>query len=79
MVHVGDGPVLAAADAVSILEQIEGVMAYVDTIGTRAETKAYQRMRMELTSAHRSLHNRLHEAGHYHEHTPTEYHHAHRG
>ena len=55
---------------VSILEQIEGAIAYLDTVGTRAETAAYKRMRMVLESAHRSIHNRLHQAGHYHEHTP---------
>ena len=29
-------------DALSILEQIEGTLAYVDTIGTRAETDREQ-------------------------------------
>jgi len=38
-------------------------------VGTRAETAAYQRMRLVLTGAHRALHNRLHERGVYHEHT----------
>jgi hypothetical protein len=28
-----------------------------------------------LTAAHRSLHNRMHRQGHYHEHTVTEDHH----
>ena len=62
---------LAAADAVTILEQIEGVLAYFDTVGTRADTAAYKRMRLTLTAAHRRLHNRMHESGHYHQHTPT--------
>ena len=69
MVEVGATPFFAAADALTILDQIEGAMAYLDTVGTRAETAAYRRMRMVLESAHRSVHNRLHEAGHYHEHT----------
>jgi len=69
MVEVEGAPLLAAADAVTILEQIEGAMAYLDTVGTRAEEQAYKRMRLALASAHRSLHNRLHQQGHYHEHT----------
>ncbi len=69
MVEVGGGAFLAAADALTILEQIEGALAYLDTVGTRAETASYKRMRMVLESAHRSLHNRMHQAGHYHEHT----------
>jgi hypothetical protein len=69
MIEAGDSPVFAAADALTILEQIEGALAYLDTVGTRAETAAYKRMRLVLESAHRSLHNRMHQAGHYHEHT----------
>ena len=60
---------LAAADAVTILEQIEGAMAYLDTVGTRAEDVAYKRMRLVLESAHRTIHNRMHRQGHYHDHT----------
>jgi hypothetical protein len=71
MVKVSGSEFLAAADGLTILEQIEGVLAFLDTVGTRAETVAYKRMRMELTSAHRSLHNRMHRAGMFHEHTPT--------
>lgn len=69
MIEVGETPFFAAADALTILDQIEGALAYLDTVGTRAETAAWRRMRMVLESAHRSVHNRLHEAGHYHEHT----------
>jgi hypothetical protein len=68
----------AAADAVTILEQIEGVLAYVDTVGTRAEDAAYKRMRLVLVSAHRKLHNRMHQEGHYHSHTPVADHPEHR-
>src|SRR5690606_22336502 len=32
-----------AADAQTILEQIEGAKAYLETIGTKAEQRAYQR------------------------------------
>ncbi len=74
MIRVQGSQFMAAADAVTILEQIEGSLAYIDTIGTRAETKAYKRMRLVLTTAHRELHNRLHQAGHYHSHTPMDDH-----
>ncbi len=70
MINVEDSPMLAAADGVTILEQIEGALAYLDTVGTRAEDVAYKRMRLVLTSAHRSLHNRMHQLGYYHGHTP---------
>jgi len=74
MVQVKAAPLLAAADALTILEQIEGAMAYLDTVGTRAETTAYKRMRLVLTRAHRSLHNRMHRQGKYHKHNPGEDH-----
>jgi hypothetical protein len=77
MIETGDAPLFAAADALTILEQIEGSMAYLDTVGTRAETAAYKRMRLVLESAHRSVHNRLHLAGEFHHHTPVKDHEAH--
>jgi hypothetical protein len=77
MIDVEGSPLLAAADAVTILEQIEGALAYLDTVGTRAEDAAYKRMRLVLHAAHRSLHNRMHQLGHYHDHTPMTDHPAH--
>lgn len=68
MVMVEGSPLLAAADAVTILEQIQGAMVFLDTVGTRADDRTYKRMRLELDSAYRTLHKRMHEAGHYHEH-----------
>ena len=70
MVDVKGSPLFAAADALTILEQIEGALAHLDTVGTRADSAARKRMRMVLTSAHRGLHNRMHQAGEYHRHTP---------
>ncbi len=61
----------AAADAVTILDQIEGALAYLDTVGTRAEMSVYKRMRLVLTSVHRRLHNQLHRRGQDHMHTAT--------
>jgi hypothetical protein len=68
LVTVEGSPLLAAADAVTILDQIEGAIAYLDTVGTRAEDRISKRMRLALESAHRTLHNRMHQQGHYHEH-----------
>ena len=69
MIRVEGSPMLAAGDAVTILEQIEGTLAYLDTVGTRAEDDVYKRMRLILQASHRSLHNRMHQLGHYHDHT----------
>jgi hypothetical protein len=74
MITVEGSPMLAAADAVTILEQIEGALAYLDTVGTRTEDVTYKRMRLVLTTAHRSLHNRMHQLGYYHDHTLIEDH-----
>jgi hypothetical protein len=74
MVEVAGTPFFNHTDAVTILEQIEGSLAYLDTIGTKAGTAAYKRMRLLLTGVHRKLHNRMHQAGRYHKHTATEDH-----
>ena len=79
MMEAAGSPFFAAADALTILDQIEGALAYLDTIGTRAETAIYKRMRMRLTAAHRSLHNRMHEKGHDHVHTQPHDHKEHHG
>ncbi len=59
----------AAADALSILEQIEGALAFLDTAATRAESAARKRMRNVLVAAHKKIHLRMHAAGHDHTHT----------
>jgi hypothetical protein len=74
MIDVEGSAMLAAADGVTILEQIEGALAYLDTVGTRAEDRVYKRMRLVLVSAHRELHNRMHQLGYFHGHTPAETH-----
>lgn len=68
MVQVAGTPLLAAADAVTILDQIEGALAYLDTTGIRAADQVYKRMRLALEAIYRTLHNRLHQIGHYHTH-----------
>ncbi|MHC4718681.1 MAG: CehA/McbA family metallohydrolase [Planctomycetota bacterium] len=74
MVDVKGSDFFAAADAVTILEQIEGALAYLDAAATRAETAARKRMKLVLTAAHRKLHNRMHRMGKYHKHTATQDH-----
>jgi hypothetical protein len=79
MVELEGSPFYSAADALTILEQIEGALAYLDTVGTRAETHTYKRMRLVLESAHRKIHNQMHARGHFHEHTLSEDHPEHQG
>ena len=68
MVTVADKPLMVEIDAETILEQIEGALVYLDTVGTRAEDRIYRRMRLELQSAYRLLHNRMHQQGNFHRH-----------
>ena len=77
MVEVAGTPFSAPADAMTILEQIEGSLAWLDTLGTRAEAKATKRMRLLLTGVHRELHNRMHQMGQFHTHSPVDDHAAH--
>ncbi|KKM68047.1 hypothetical protein LCGC14_1464820, partial [marine sediment metagenome] len=63
MVKLEEKDIFAAADAITILEQIEGAIAFIDTVATRAQVKTYKTVKMSLTSAHRSLQNRMHSAG----------------
>jgi len=74
MIELEGSPFMAAADALTILEQIEGAVAYLDTVGTRAEVERYKEMRMTLTGIHRKIHNRMHKAGVYHGHNPVQDH-----
>ena len=74
MVEVEGTDFFAAADAMTILEQIEGAIAFIDTVATPAQAKAYKAVKMTLTNAHRSLHNRMHNAGMFHDHSPVDKH-----
>jgi hypothetical protein len=76
MLKVEGTDFFSAPDAVTMLDQIEGALAHLDTVGTRAEDAIYKRLRLKLTSAHRKLHNELHRRGYYHEHTPVTDHHG---
>jgi hypothetical protein len=57
-------------DAMAVLEQIEGAIAYVDTLAPRPEAQRYKQLRATLESAHNRLHQRMHQQGIFHQHTP---------
>ncbi len=67
---VGGQALFATKDAMAVLEQIEGAMAYVDTIAPRPEAQRFKQMRATLESAYNRLHQRLHQSGTFHRHTP---------
>ena len=61
-------------DAATILDQIEGATAYVKTLATKADETRFKLALAALTGAHRALHNKMHAAGHYHNHSPEDAH-----
>lgn len=67
---VGDAPIFETHDAVAVLQQIEGTMAFVDTLAARPDDAAFARIRHALEDAHRKLHARLHAMGAEHHHSP---------
>ncbi|PCJ60590.1 MAG: hypothetical protein COA79_08450 [Planctomycetota bacterium] len=74
LVYVKDKPFKAAADAMTILEQLEGTMAYFETLATRPEEKLYKQLKLEVTAAHQKFHHHMHHMGIYHDHTHTQDH-----
>ena len=75
VLRAGDKPIFNKLDAMTILEQIEGVTAYVSNLGSKAEETQYRKLLDSLTSAHRKLHNYMHQNGAFHNHTPVDDHH----
>lgn len=69
-VNVGDKPIFATADAVSVLAQIEGSIAYMDTLAPKSDEARHSRLRVALELAHHRLHHKLHELGASHHHAP---------
>lgn len=69
-VTVGEQPIFATADAVSVLAQIEGSIAYMDTLAPKSNEARHARLRATLELAHHRLHHRLHELGASHHHAP---------
>ncbi|MGK9167619.1 CehA/McbA family metallohydrolase [Inquilinus limosus] len=69
-IEVGDKPIFATSDAVAVLAQIEGSIAYLDTLAPKGDEARQTRMRAALELAHHRLHHRLHQLGAGHRHTP---------
>ena len=68
-VLVGESPLYSSPDAMAVLDQIQGAMAYVDTLAPRPEATRYKQLRTTLESAYNQLHQRMHRAGVFHQHT----------
>ena len=68
-VAVGDAAPFSDTDAFAVLDQIEGAIAYVDTLAPRSTARVHQQLRATLETAYNRLHQRLHRQGVYHRHT----------
>ena len=66
----GDKPLYRHEDAVDMLRQIEGAIAYIDTIASRPDADRYLKMKHTLESAYDRLHQKMHREGQYHHHSP---------
>ena len=58
------------SDVTLILEQIEGAIAYMDTVATPADDRQHRAMRLKLAAVYREFHDRMHAAGVFHHHAP---------
>ena len=67
-VLVGDSEPFSEIDSMAVLDQIQGAIAYVDTIAPRAEARRCRELRATLETAYNRLHQRMHAAGSYHRH-----------
>lgn len=67
---VEDKPLFNQVDAGLVLDQIQGAIAYVDTLAPRPAAQRYKQLRATLESAYNQLHQRMHRAGIFHQHTP---------
>lgn len=61
-------------DAMAVLEQIEGAIAYIDTLAPRPDAIRYKKLRASVEAAHNRLHQLMHQRGVYHEHNPVHNH-----
>jgi len=61
-------------DAIAVLEQIEGAIAYVDTLAPRPAARQYKKIRAAIEAAHNRLHQLMHRQGIYHQHNPLHQH-----
>jgi hypothetical protein len=63
-------PPFSQPDATAVLGQIEGAIAFVDTVAARPAAQRFAQMRATLVAAHNRLHARMHEHGVAHDHPP---------
>ncbi len=68
-VLVGEQPIFVETEAMAVLAQIEGALAYVDTLAPRPDEVRFKQLRATLESAHNRLHQRMHQQGVFHRHT----------
>jgi hypothetical protein len=73
-VLVAGKPLFSERDAMAVLNQIEGAIAYVDTIAPRPEANRFKQLRATLDAAYNRLHQQMHRNGIYHHHTPLHHH-----
>jgi len=69
-VLVDGNPVYSPKDAYEMLKQIEGAIAYVDTLASRPDAERFRKMQLTLETAYNRLHQRMHQSGVFHDHTP---------
>ena len=69
-VRVSGEPIFVRTDAMLVLEQIEGAMAYVDTLAPRPDALRFKQLRATIESAYNRLHTQMHQNGVFHHHTP---------
>ena len=61
-------------DAIAVLEQIEGAIAYVDTLAPKPAARQFKKIRAAIEAAHNRLHQLMHRQGIYHQHNPLHQH-----
>jgi hypothetical protein len=67
-VLVEGSDLFSEVDSMAVLDQIQGAIAYVDTLAPRADARRFQELRATLEGAYNRLHQRMHAAGLYHRH-----------
>ena len=67
-VIVDGQPIFSQQDASLVLDQIQGALAYVDTLAPRPEAQRLKQLRATLEATYSRLHQRLHRNGVFHQH-----------
>jgi hypothetical protein len=67
-VLVEGSAIFSEVESIAVLDQIQGAIAYVDTIAPRPEARRLRELRATLETAYNRLHQRMHAAGVYHHH-----------